>query len=375
MIVWLALHAFPFPRCARLHGLAASLVFAAVPSARPGRSALVTASADGRLSYQPYTERGDVLPDFSHCGFGGGGVALPDAVVKETLEPRADGDGSARIQAALDRVEAVEGNRVTVGAPIACAIDAQWGGGALGRTNDERIERCGVESLRAVSVFDASKTAQQDGEKVFTDEEHASHVVAFGAVKNSWLRRVTSVHFWHGPAEVSCGAKWITVEDCRSLAPISVITGSRRYPYSVNGQLVLIQRCYSDRARHAFVFGSRVPGPNGFLECRSEHDYATSEPHHRWSVGGLYDNVEAPIAIQDRQWLGTGHGWAGANYVVWNCNGSLICQKPPTAQNFAIGQVGPKGEPAFERPDGWWESTGTPVEPRSLYQAQLAARR
>jgi hypothetical protein len=117
-----------------------------------------------------------------------------------------------------------------------------------------------------------------------------------------------------------------------------------------------------------------VPGPNVFRECRSEHDHATSEPHHRWSVGGLYDNVEAQLAIQDRQWMGSGHGWAGANYVVWNSRGSLICQKPPTAQNFAIGFVGRRGKDAFPRPAGWWESEGRPVEPRSLYQAQLAAR-
>jgi hypothetical protein len=166
----------------------------------------------------------------------------------------------------------------------------------------------------------------------------------------------------------------VTVEDCTSLAPVSQITGGRRYPFGVDGQLTLVQRCRSDRARHAFVFGSRVPGPNVFLECVSTHDYASSEPHHRWSVGGLYDNVEAQLAIQDRGHMGSGHGWAGANYVVWNSRGSLICQQPPTAQNFSIGFVGTRGKDAFPRPVGWWESEGTPVEPRSLYRAQLAER-
>jgi len=54
--------------------------------------------------------------------------------------------------------------------------------------------------------------------------------------------------------------------------------------------------------------GARVAGPIVFLDCRSERDYATSEPHHRWSVGGLYDNVDAQMAIQDRQWMGSGQG-------------------------------------------------------------------
>ena len=275
----------------------------------------------------------------------------------------------------FDRViTAVEGDRITVDAPIACAIEQRWGGGALVRYADERIERCGVENLRAVSVYDETKTANYQGEKVFVDEAHATHVVQFGAVKNAWARHVTSVSFYHGPAQVTARAKWTTVEDCTGLAPVSEITGGRRYAYDVEGQLTLVQRCTSDRARHAFVFGARVPGPNVFLECKSSHDYATSEPHHRWSVGGLYDNVEARLAIQDRQWMGSGHGWAGANYVVWNSRGELVCQQPPTAQNFSIGFVGKHGKDAFERPAGWWESEGKPVEPRSLYRAQLAAR-
>lgn len=118
-----------------------------------------------------------------------------------------------------------------------------------------------------------------------------------------------------------------------------------------------------------------MPGPNVFLDCKSERDHATSEPHHRWSVGGLYDNVQAAMAVQDRQWMGSGHGWAGANYVMWNCGGSLVCQQPPTAQNFAIGFVGAKSKGAFARPDGFWESFGQHVEPRSLYLQQLQDRR
>ena len=103
--------------------------------------------------------------------------------------------------------------------------------------------------------------------------------------------------------------------------------------------------------------------------------FADSEPHHRWSVGGLYDNVNASIRIQDRQWYGTGHGWAGANYVVWNCEGELVLQRPPTANNWSVGHVGKKVRGAFEpKEDGWWDSFGQHVEPRSLYEAQQRDR-
>jgi hypothetical protein len=47
----------------------------------------------------------------------------------------------------------------------------------------------------------------------------------------------------------------------------------------------------------------------------------------------------------------------------------------PTAENFAMGFVGQKQKGAFEpRPDGWWESLGRHVQPRSLYLAQLRDR-
>jgi hypothetical protein len=104
----------------------------------------------------------------------------------------------------------------------------------------------------------------------------------------------------------------------------------------IAAQLTLVQRCHAEDARHAFVVDSRVPGPNAFLDCDSIDEFATSEPHHRWSVGGLFDNVKSDIAIQDRAWLGSGHGWAGANYVAWNTEGDLVAQQPPTAQNYGL---------------------------------------
>src|SRR2546421_10304130 len=72
--------------------------------------------------------------------------------------------------------------------------------------------------------------------------------------------------------------------------------------------------------------------------------------------------------------MGAGHGWAGANYVMGNCEGTLVCQQPPTAQNYAIGFVGEKTKGAFERPDGYWESLGKHVGPKSLYLKQLEDR-
>jgi hypothetical protein len=309
-----------------------------------------------------------------------GNAAWIHEIGMDRITPRPEAPAETRqwspFDLAFDRtVAAVAGNRLTLDAPITCAIDVRWGGGYVCRADDGgRIVGVGVERLRAVSEFDPSQKARHENAEYFSDERHATYLVQFDDVKDAWVRDVSTRHFAHGVAVIGEGAKRVTVQDASAVDPVSILTGSRRYTFRVGGQLNLVLRCYAKGARHAFVVDARVPGPNTFLDCKAEENYATSEPHHRWSVGGLYDNVEAPIAIQDRQYLGSGHGWAGANYVAWNCEGSLVCQKPPTAQNFAIGQVGKKGAGAFRRPDGWWESPGRHESPRSLYRAQLADR-
>jgi hypothetical protein len=88
---------------------AVSLVFALlVPAARLGaaelaRSAWVQPGADGKLVYRT-TPAGDRIMDFSHAGYMGGGMALPEVPVKITVFPDDRADDSDAIQAAIDRV-------------------------------------------------------------------------------------------------------------------------------------------------------------------------------------------------------------------------------------------------------------------------------
>ncbi|MBX6315545.1 MAG: pectate lyase, partial [Isosphaeraceae bacterium] len=56
----------------------------------------------GKLVYEA-DERGNRVPDFSHCGYGGGGVAIPNVPARVVVAP-APGDAGPRIQAAIDHV-------------------------------------------------------------------------------------------------------------------------------------------------------------------------------------------------------------------------------------------------------------------------------
>lgn len=67
-----------------------------------GSSRWVSVGTDDRLRYAT-DDRGNRVLDFSHAGYGGGGVALPDVDVARTIEPIA-GDSTSRIQAAIDEV-------------------------------------------------------------------------------------------------------------------------------------------------------------------------------------------------------------------------------------------------------------------------------
>ncbi|MCE9615396.1 MAG: hypothetical protein K8T26_14085 [Lentisphaerae bacterium] len=62
---------------------------------------VVAVGPNGRLVYAP-DSKGNIVPDFSTCGYRGGGVAIPDVPVVATLEPAPEGDDTKRIQAALD---------------------------------------------------------------------------------------------------------------------------------------------------------------------------------------------------------------------------------------------------------------------------------
>ena len=59
----------------------------------------------GKLIYTP-DEQGNTIPDFSHAGYGGGGIPIPTVPIKEAIWPVA-GDNTANLQAAIDRVSAL----------------------------------------------------------------------------------------------------------------------------------------------------------------------------------------------------------------------------------------------------------------------------
>ena len=273
---------------------------------------------------------------------------------------------------------ALEGDQITVDAPLVQPIEKRFGGGTVFRYRDpDRIERVAIENLKAISEYDDSIPDPRHSDE-FADEDHCWTLIAVNNARDGWVRDVTSVHFGNSCVYLQAGAHRLTVQDCACLDPVSEIRGRRRYSFAIEGQMNLVQGCRTRRGRHDYVLHDRAAGPNAFVDCVAEQAFSDTGPHHRWSVGTLFDNVRVEgnaINVQDRQASGSGHGWAGAMKVLWNCEAdSIVCQKPPTSQNYAIGCVAEKRGGWHEREDGHWESLGTHVKPRSLYLSQLEER-
>ncbi|MDR1809915.1 MAG: glycoside hydrolase family 55 protein [Prevotella sp.] len=303
-------------------------------------------------------------------------------------------------------IVSVSGDAITLDIPLTNALQKEYGAAAILRYRfPERISHCGVEYIYGMSAYNADvKESNRFVGEYCSDEKHANNFVYCKAVENAWVRNVDVEQFdccvW-----TTKFSRFITGQDLSAINPVSVITGGRRYAYSVWGQQCLFQRCYASHHRHEFVLGASVAGPNVFVDGRGDMTFSSSEPHQRWAAGCLYDNIEikgpdGSLLAVNRGWYGSGHGWSGAQIVFWNCSAPVIMvMQPPTAQNFAIGSRGMVTDTwsdsvrqrtisaingvsrsSFQDTgvaavgDGWIELADKNVQPRSLYYQQLKDR-
>jgi len=266
---------------------------------------------------------------------------------------------------AFDRmVMAVEGESIVIDAPITTALESQFGGGTIAQAPFAgRIANVGVENLRLESTFDASNAK---------DENHSWIAVSLDAAADAWVRQVTFAHFAAGAVHVGESSRRVTVEDCKSLAPVSEMGGHRRRTFFTAGQQTLFQRCYSEQGIHDFVVGFCSPGPNVFVQCEAKDALGDSGPVDSWASGVLFDNIKVDgnaITFADQRYDAQGAGWSGANSMLWQCQAAIIrCYAPPTANNWAMGCWA-----TFDG-DGVWQQSNESIRPRSLYYAQLAER-
>ena len=269
------------------------------------------------------------------------------------------------------KVTAVNGNIISIDAPIMDLIDTAYATGEVMRYTSSRIEKCGIENMCISSSF-ASQT----------DENHGWEAVTFYKIINSWAKNLQVYYFGYSAVHVLDGAAWITIDSCKMYDAKSTVDGGRRYSFNVDGQRTLVQNCTTRNGRHDYVNGSRTCGPVVFYNCTSTLQLNDIGPHHRWSTGILYDNIigDGRMDVQNRLNSGSGHGWAGGQVMFWNCNGNRMVIQDPEGdhRNWAIGciftEITNVGDQTIE-PYGIIESRGTRITAiPSLFKQQLTER-
>ena len=264
------------------------------------------------------------------------------------------------------RILSIEGNRITIDAPIVLSMEQEYGGGAIHLYEAAgRVTEVGIENLRLISEFAAPMTGFPYGnpEETSRAEKHAWHGIQLTKnTENTWVRDVTGNYF--GWSLVSASGKRATIQDCVNLGHASKITGGRRYSFMIDGQMNLVQRCLTYEGRHEFVTQGKTTGPNVFVDCLGVNSKSSAGPHHRYSVGTLFDNVKSEKLMESRFRgnSGTGHGWAGTQTCFYNCVApEFSVEAPPGGISWVIGS-GKGGE------------DNTRVAPASLYYQQVQDR-
>jgi hypothetical protein len=279
-------------------------------------------------------------------------------------------------------IKSVAGYRITLDVPLSDSYDAKYlnppGTTLVKYTFPGRIERVGLEGMRI--------GPSRDGGTVV---EHS--LLGFTAVSDAWARDIVADEM-RDAMTISGTARRITLQGLHFLH-------SQREPHqggsspahiAIAGSQVLIDRSSSVGKRMwPIVTQGLVTGPNVVLNFSA--DEAGVSPHQRWATGLLVDGGEyrnnwewrPGIALGNRQYAGSGHGWSAGWSVVWNVKSDyLLIEQPPGGANWSIGSTARYTTvlwngiplPVPPLPSDKIESVGFPVVPTSLYLQQLRDR-
>ncbi|MEI8272534.1 MAG: T9SS type A sorting domain-containing protein [Paludibacter sp.] len=284
---------------------------------------------------------------------------------------------------------AISGNTIGIDAPVMNHLDLSLTQSYIYKIDKTTTKaKIGVENLR----IDIQNWTS------YRDEAHAWEGLVMADIEDSWAKNVTALHFGQSGFQTFT-ANRITIDSCQALWPCATLSGSCRDNFQIDewSSNILVSHCIADSARHSFeVSGTSKASGVVFLRCTATNATNPSEGHFHWPQGLLYDcfrdygtMTDVVLGLYSRGSMGTNHGWAAAHSVAWNCDlrrtsstyGDMICQQPPTAQNYMIGgfaNVNRSGKIPFPQyPLGYVEgvnNTSALLNPQSLFEEQLKER-
>lgn len=291
----------------------------------------------------------------------------------------------------------VASNTIHIDAPVYCDLRKSLSQSYIHKFAVSGIcKEIGIENMRISIEHDPSVTATDNQIGSYkADENHAWQGIMFSSVENGWAKNVTVEHYASNAFNLYYSTR-ITIDNCQAIDPVSVLEGSKRYGFcmSQGAQQILVRDCYGRNGRHHYLSnGASKASGLVFLNCVSDSAFACSEGHRYWTTGMLFDgfkeqnyvypNDDFTLGLYNRGCYGTAHGWSTAHSILWNCDvrsqgkGHIVLQKPPTAQNYAIGCFAKRidNNGPFSGNSGYVEgSNSAGLVPASLYEAQRRAK-
>lgn len=262
-------------------------------------------------------------------------------------------------------ITAIDGNKVTIDAPITTTLDTQWGTSFIVKVNTAaNISECAIENLTMESAVNDWNPK---------DEDHCWDAVFMDNAYDCWVRNVRFSQFAGSAVNLQKATQRITVQDCIAENPVSEIGGWRRNVFTTRGEQCLFQRCISREGIHDFSTGFCAAGPNAFVQCEGEGALGFSGSIGSWCGGVLFDvvNIEGhDLSFRNLEQFQFGTGWNAANSMFWQCTASTIYCYSPDPDNRNSGH----GCWATLTGDGEWTSSNDHVSPRSLFYDQLGKR-
>jgi|HubBroStandDraft_6_1064221.scaffolds.fasta_scaffold117466_2 hypothetical protein len=312
------------------------------------------------------------------------------AVGMDNIPGRKDGREIYQWQPGMElrfdrRIVAVNGNRITLDAQLTNAMSRADGTTVWRYTFPGRIAQAGIENMRSdgdafeksPGFADPDYLTSGDNPKFVGGGYFDSAFAQYDSVEDAWMRNVAITHY-PGIVKVDQFSRAITVDEIHGDHIETQFTHAPPSAFTLDGQETLVQHCdVSGAYSHVWMTQARVAGPNVFRLCSAKGTHMDAGAHQRWATGTLYENlhIDGPIAVGNRGSMGTGHGWAGANNLLWNCEAeSYLVESPPVAYNWAIGNKGSVESPREGNPPGLIVSPGKHVKPESLYDQQLLER-
>lgn len=271
-------------------------------------------------------------------------------------------------------IKKISKNVITVDYPLTDSYDMKYlgadGVSVTKITTQGGISQTGVENLCIVAP--AQSVTINDG---------LYKALTMSDVTDGWVRNIEVVNTNNS---ISITANRVTVDHVNIMHDVPTKGSAKPADLNGSGAQLLFNECnITGDNLFFFATGAKVNGPIVLLNCTFKGN-GWIQPHQRWATGLLVDNCHVPdggIDFMNRGSMGSGHGWSIGWAVAWNCTArSYLNQLPPGSVNWVIGC---KGEPQKRAvpfntepflPEGIYDAHNTPVNPSSLYLAQLAER-